>query len=523
MQIDPRHGLEARLFEKVGNVSTTSWSRFGRAASTVAYGGKLYLKQQAQRVMTGQPEVDIKTLERVIFSLGELKAVAMKMGQILSYIDPGLPPVVRSYLAALQTHSPRLDHSQVCGVLLSELGPKADALMASLSETPISAASIGQVHKATGPDGRPVAVKIRYPKIKDAVERDLGPASAAAKVLSFFYPSTKLDLFSQHVRDRLLDECDYRIEAQKQRKLAEHFVGHPDIVIPEVYPELSSEGVLTMEWIDGLHLERFLRTNPKQEIRDRAGSALYAFYYGAIFRFGLYNSDPHPGNALYMPDGRVAMLDFGAVHALGAERVRELAALTHAVHADNPDLLHRAMVGLGLISEHNPYDKLGARELMRALFGPMLHDDARPIDAAAITLTRRARKLLRKIAVPSEFLFLFRLRAGLLAVLAELGAKANWYREERRTVDSSTPEAAVPDTRKAPAADLDVCIVESGPQVLRLVRELRDITGESLRDVKDRVEQLPYTVGTHLGRDEASTLARRLTELGATVVTRESS
>ncbi|MEM6733149.1 MAG: AarF/ABC1/UbiB kinase family protein, partial [Myxococcota bacterium] len=353
-------------------MTSSTLGRLGRAASTAMQGGKLFVEDRVRRIINKPSKLDAQSLEPVVLSLGELKAVAMKIGQLASYMNPELRPELREALSALQTHSQPLPFDHVVHIVRDELGGSADVLLSTMQSTPVAAGSIGQVHRAETAEGRSVAVKVQYPGIRDAIARDFGPASMAARALGLFYPTARVELFGSEVRERLLAECDYEREARSQRQIRENFADDDDIVVPRVYGELSGPRVITSEWIDGVHLDRFLASEPPREARDRAGTAIYSFYYGSIFRFGLYNCDPHPGNTLFLPDGRVAMLDFGAAHHFPSQQVGELAALTHAIHCNHEGLMHDAMVGLGLVTENQKYDIGGAQELMTSLFGSML-------------------------------------------------------------------------------------------------------------------------------------------------------
>jgi predicted unusual protein kinase regulating ubiquinone biosynthesis (AarF/ABC1/UbiB family) len=186
--------------------------------------------------------------------------------------------------------------------------------------------------------------------------------------------------------------------------------------------------------VDGLGFDEFLAGDPTQTARDRVGEALFEFYVGSLFRRGLYNCDPHPGNYLFVDDGRIAMLDYGCTRVFEPEFVAKLAALTRAVHADDPARLRGALVDLGIVREGKQYDFATARDLIRAFYGPMLQDRVQRIDLGSGMgfrhMAERKREML-KLRLPGEFLFLFRIRFGLMSVLARLGACQNWHRLEQ--------------------------------------------------------------------------------------------
>ena len=208
--------------------------------------------------------------------------------------------------------------------------------------------------------------------------------------------------------------------------------------MPRVHPDLCSRRVFTADFVQGLHFDDFLATSPPQEIRDRMGKALFEFYVGSLFLHGLYNCDPHPGNYLFLSDGRMAMLDYGCTREFEPGFVKKLARLTLAVHEDTRDALHSAFLDLGMVRKGKRYDFETARRLVRSFFGPMLRDEVLVVDLGEAMSMREAfegKRELLKLTLPGEFVFLFRIRFGLMSILARLGARANWYRLERGYVD----------------------------------------------------------------------------------------
>src|SRR6185369_8380011 len=149
----------------------------------------------------------------------------------------------------------------------------------------------GQVHRATLPDGAEWVVKVAYPGLSRTVARDLGAATLSSRIASFLYPRAHLDSFVREVKARILEEFDYSLEARRQQRFAEVFAGHPTLLVPAVQTTYSSAGVLTTSFVRGVHLPAYLASSPSEEARTRAGLALFDFYLGALFRYGLYNCD----------------------------------------------------------------------------------------------------------------------------------------------------------------------------------------------------------------------------------------
>lgn len=433
-QDNVRDQIVQRLLAGRRKLPTSSIGRLGRTAATAVRTGRMML---GRRFGPGDGEVDLDALAKIVASIGQLKGITMKVGQIMSYVDIALPDDLRAALSALQTHAQPMPTEQVRTILHEQLGQRSDALLARLEEKPLAAASIGQVHKSTLPDGTVVAVKVQYPEAADAIRSDFKPTAIGTTISSIVYPGADIDGFIEEARARFLEECDYEHEASAQSRFASLFADHPVIAVPAVHQEYCSARVLTTTWLDGVQLDTFLARDPDQPTRDRIGEALFAFYVGSLFEHRLYNCDPHPGNYLFLPDGRIGMLDYGCTRHFDAPFVAKLMQLTRAVHSDEHEALHRAFLDLGMVSGNRQYDFETARGLVRAFYGPMLQDKEQAVDLGAALNMREVfnrKRELMKLKLPGEFLFLFRIRFGLMSVLARLGARANWYRLERRWV-----------------------------------------------------------------------------------------
>ncbi len=418
-------------------VPTSSFGRIGRTAFAVLRSGRMIAAGKRRKKGDDQ-DMDMEKMVKIITSVGRLKGVAMKMGQIMSYIDMAMPEELRDALSVLQTHAQPMPFARVRELVTSELGENGRRLLERMEEIPISSASIGQVHKAKLPDGALVAVKIQYPEIARAIEADFGPASIGTKMASLFYPHAKIDNFVAEARERFLEECDYLHEAHSQNRFHELYSDHPTLIVPAVHGDFCSQRVLTTTFVNGLEFDGFLKTNPPQEERNRIGEALFEFYLGSLFRHQLYNCDPHPGNYLFLDDGRIAMLDHGCTRQFETKFVAKLANLTRAVHEDNRQSIHQALVKLKMVRDDKPYDYETILGFLRSFYGPMLHDGVEKVDLSSAMEMRDVfakKKQLMKFSLPGEFLFLFRIRFGLMSVLSRLGALANWYQLEKRYLE----------------------------------------------------------------------------------------
>ncbi|MFC1611530.1 ribosomal protein L7/L12 [Myxococcota bacterium] len=516
--------LRSEVITKLISTPTTgiprsSLGRLRYLSSTTFHGGKLMVGQ-ALRKTSAADELDLDELIAMVSSIGELKGVAMKLGQILSYIGTSVPVTARTTLSALQTHSQPLPFRRVRKILSRELGAKAQPLLDNMDSQPIAAASIGQVHRAALPDGTQVAVKIRYPDIDKAVARDFGPAAVGGAVATFFLPTTKLKSFVREARARFLEECDYRHEAHCQRRFSDLFAYHPLIAVPQVHARYCSHRVLTTTFFEGAYLEEYLASNPTEEDRDRLAQALFEFYIGSLFKYGIYNCDPHPGNYLFLPDGRIAVLDFGCAREFDPAFVSKMAALTRAVHADAPDLLHSAFVDLGIVDDGQQYDRETARRLMRAFYGPMLHDAPTTFERNPGAKIRELdKKSLLQLALPGELLFLMRVRFGLGSVLARIGTRANWYRLICNDLEERVAHGAA--TWQTPR--FDVILVDAGQSTIQVIREIRAATGVPIKKAKGLIEGTPQPIQQAVEKEEAEALLEKLESAGGRVEIRPAS
>ncbi len=384
----------------------------------------------------GLSRADIETIERLVRNLGELKGLTMKAGQIFSYIDDSLPPEMRSLMALLQTQSQPTSFDRLKDVIRDDLGERASELIAGLEPSPLSVASIGQVHRGVLPDGTAVAVKVLHPGIREALESDFRMASIGPAFARLIVPAgaASVEGFVAEARERMMEECDYVLEARRQREFARLHRGNAEVVIPSVHPAWSGARVLTTTWEGGDGLERFLAGGPPQALRDMVGEALFKFYFSTLYKNRIFHADPHPGNYAFRPDGQVVVYDFGCVREFDAETVSALRSLAHAVTSDDAQGVVRAFASLG--GEVPPGEKayLHVRKLLRGFFAPLLESGPHPIDAS-VSLTMgevmRDKMMLMRLRMPGKLLFLFRIRFGLYAVLSRLGACADWAAIER--------------------------------------------------------------------------------------------
>src|SRR5919206_2028274 len=267
----------------------------------------------------------MEAAERMVDALGQLKGAAMKIGQLASFIDTDfLPPEYRELyqdkLSQLRSEAPSMPWKQVREVLEEEWEDPVEELFEDFEEEAAAAASIGQVHRATLPDGRRVAVKIQYPGVADAVRHDMENAGMILRLAKALAPGLDAKAAAEELKERVLEELDYEYEAQNQRSFARGYRGHPFIHVPDVITRLSRRRVLVTEWVDGVGFEE-VKQLPQEE-KDRFGEIVFRFCFGSIYHLQHFNADAHPGNYLALPNGRVAFLDFGMTKRLDIEQVR---------------------------------------------------------------------------------------------------------------------------------------------------------------------------------------------------------
>jgi predicted unusual protein kinase regulating ubiquinone biosynthesis (AarF/ABC1/UbiB family) len=380
-------------------------------------------------------EHQIRTATEVAETLGNLKGAMMKLGQMASFLHQGMPEPVREALAQLQQDAPPMAPELAAGVIESELGRPPHELFAEWDPVPIASASIGQVHRAVTRDGRAVAVKVQYPGVDEAIRGDLDNAGLLFGALKAMFPGLDPKPLVAELRERIVEELDYRIEADNQRLFADYYRGHPFVHVPEVVGELCSGRVLTTELATGA---RFAEVRTwSQEQRNLAGETIYRFVFGSLYRLGAFNGDPHPGNYLFGPDGRVTFLDFGLVKRFTAEDLEPFERMLRAMVMDR-DLptFRRIVEEVGLLRPNPAFTDEQIGEYFGHFYEFVLEEGEIEItqDYASATVGRffdtsgDHGEIMKAANVPPSFVIIQRINLGIYALLGELGAVANWRR-----------------------------------------------------------------------------------------------
>ena len=406
-------------------------------------------------------QIQQRTADQVFRVLGELKGGAMKLGQALSIFEAALPPELagpyRATLTRLQESAPPLPAATVHRVLAADFGEDWRASFASFDDTPAAAASIGQVHKAVWGDGRAVAVKIQYPGAGKALLNDFTQLARIGRLFGVIMPGLDVKPMLDELRDRVAEELDYHLEAAAQRAFAAAYDGDPDIYVPGVVTE--TDHVLVTEWMDGTPLSKIISDGSKAE-RDRSGILLTRFLFSGPARAGLLHADPHPGNFRLLADGRLGVLDFGAVDRLPDGLPPIFGRLLRILHDPDPDIkeVERELRADNFLRPGIAVDL----DALRAFLGPLAEPSSVETfkfsrewmreEASRVTDTSAA-NIARKFNVPPSYVLIHRVSTAGIGVLCQLECEGPFRAEVIRWVPGYADDDLENDeTRDGPRA-----------------------------------------------------------------------
>jgi predicted unusual protein kinase regulating ubiquinone biosynthesis (AarF/ABC1/UbiB family) len=432
-------------------------SRLGRAARITGAAAGIAAREASARAIAATGSSDkrraaatrqqLKSARALVKVFAGMRGAAMKVGQTLSAIDLGLVPEevrpeFQEILATLQQNADPVPFRAIRKVVEQDLGERLGSAFADFDEEPLAAASIGQVHRATLHDGRAVAVKVQYPGIAEAVHADMQNLRLALKLLSLIAPGIDTGAIAGEIRERITEELDYELEASNHREVARVYREHPFIVVPDVVTSLCRERVLVTEFVDGRRLAE-IRDWPRPQ-RDRIGEILVRFYLNGPVRHRLLNGDPHPGNSLFLDDGRVAFIDFGFFKHLSDADVGQLIASTRATYEGDAKALLDVVSGLGTL----PADPALAEPFLESyerIFGWLVVDEPLTTDPRSTAAATRSYTELRKIEgfdefkLPSEHFVLLRSVFLLMGLLGQLSATNVWLDITREWLFGDAP------------------------------------------------------------------------------------
>lgn len=400
----------------------------GFAGRTTLGVGKRLVGRPAAAVLS---EVQLRTADQIFKVLGELKGGAMKLGQAMSIFESALPEEIagpyREVLVKLQDAAPPMTQRMLEGMLVEQLGADWRERFASFDDRPVASASLGQVHRAVWADGREVAVKVQYPGAAEALRADLRQLARMAKMFAVIAPGLDVKALLQEIEDRVVEELDYRLEAAAQAAFAAEYADDARIVVPPVVHH--TERVLVTEWLESESSLAAVIRDGSQEQRDHFGGLYAEFMVSAPARLGLLHADPHPGNFRVLADGRLGVVDYGAVARLPDGLPRPMGELLRRALDEDWDAVVAGLREEGFLLPRTSF----SAEAMRDYLGPFL-------DAARVPEFTFDRAWLRgqairvatptgdnvsaalKINLPPDYMLIHRVWIGGIGVLCQLEA-----------------------------------------------------------------------------------------------------
>lgn len=394
----------------------------------------------------------LSAAEQIVEQLGQMKGAAMKIGQVLSTVDFDLVPEearpeFKEKLAALRDQSVRVPFAELRKMIDEDFDGRADEYFESIEEEAIAAASIGQVHRAVTTDGDVVALKIQYPGIAEAVATDMRNAQMLIPLIKSMAPGLDVRALLGEMTERIEEEVDYELEAQRHRQIERAMRGHPLIRVPRVDTTRSTRRVLTTEYVEARTFDEVRRQGDEAE-RSRFGELIFRFFYGVLTNEHVALGDPHPGNLLYDSDHRLVALDFGLLRHMSPAYLEGERQLGLAITAGDATAVHRSMSDLGYLPKPDEFDPdLLLRQMQAATDWYIGQEGETTIDADLVRTTMEQTgsprseffQMMRRQTVPPEALLLRRMEGLVFSVLGELGARGNWGRIAAEYLSGAAP------------------------------------------------------------------------------------
>ena len=342
--------MSNKVSAEQNSIPTTKVQRSAKFVKTGFKIGGNYIKHYSKKLFN--PEMDKSELNEdnatdIYDSLSQLKGSALKVAQMLSMDKNLLPQAYINKFSQSQYNAPPLSGPLIVQTFKKYFGKNPDQLFDKFNPKSTNAASIGQVHQAEL-NGKKLAVKIQYPGVADSISSDL----KLVKPIAFGMlgmSGKELDVYMNEVEERLLEETDYELEVRRSIEFSEACLNLSNVVFPKYYPGLSSKRIITMDWLDGMHLREFLNTNPSQQLRDQIGQALWDFYNFQQHELRAVHADPHPGNFMITPEGKLGIIDFGCIKEMPDDFYYPFFALTSTNLFDNRDETIKAFRQLDMI------------------------------------------------------------------------------------------------------------------------------------------------------------------------------
>ena len=358
------------------SIPTSKVQRASKFIKTGARIGGNYLKHYGKKLFNpdiSTDQLNADNAEDIYQSLSELKGSALKVAQMLSMDKNVLPTPFQDKFALSQYSAPPLSYPLVVKTFKKYLGKGPEGVFDSFTKKAVNAASIGQVHKATL-DGRELAVKVQYPGVADSISSDLKIVRPIAARM-FKINTSELEQYIGEVEEKLIEETNYSLELQRSIQLTEKSAHLDNVLFPRYYSELSSERILVMDWIDGIHVTEWTDKQPSQEERNKIGQALWDFYHHQVHELQEVHADPHPGNFIITPNNQLGIIDFGCVKVIPTDFYEQYFKLMQKDILDGDYNLEGLFMELGFLS---PQDTRREREFFMSLFREMIELLGRP-------------------------------------------------------------------------------------------------------------------------------------------------
>jgi len=394
----------------------------------------------------------VRNAERLIEGSSELRGAFTKLVQMLSMRTDLLPAEAVDVLAAARSSVPPMPFEKVRDVLEAELGSSVDRLFARFDTSAVAAASLGQVHRARLVDGTEVAVKVQYPGIERSVGQDVKNLKALLRVLARLGAEVTrrtidVDGVARELEERLLEELDYRIEADNAETFRRLLADDPEIVVPRVHRSHSATRVLTLDWVEGYPLEHVMAPGMDRSVQDWCAEKLFRLFYRQVLELGVIQTDPHPGNYHVTHHPKLVMLDFGSVRRLPDDVRLGYVALARAIVSDDEAAIAAAGRRLGFVAD----DATTFVDVMRLAAEPLRIDA--PTNARDYDVVERATRAMEMhlhgppILAPGHHVFISRALIGLDGYLRAFGTERNWHailRDQLATLPRDEPVVAPP-------------------------------------------------------------------------------
>lgn len=424
------------------SIPTSKTERSAKFVKTGLKVGGNYIKHYSKKLFNpslNKDELNLDNATDIYASLSELKGSALKVAQMLSMDKNILPKAYVDQFSLSQYNAPPLSGPLIVRTFSKYFGKAPADIFDEFNIKSTNAASIGQVHQASL-NGKKLAVKIQYPGVGDSISSDLKMVKPFAfRLLGM--SRKELEVYMTEVEDRLLEETDYDLEIKRSIEFSEACKDIANVVFPAYYPELSSKRIITMDWIDGQHMKEFIKTNPSQELRNKIGQALWDFYNFQQHELRAVHADPHPGNFLITPEGKLGIIDFGCIKELPDDFYYPFFSLTSTDMLKDKGSTIKAFRSLEMIRENDDAVQI---EFFYRIYKEMIELFAQPymsnkFDFSKTEFFDKLYSFGEKVARMPEFkqargvkhfIYVNRTNFGLYNMLQSLGAEVRtdtWY------------------------------------------------------------------------------------------------